>query len=97
MGVVFYIDLNEENLADALQPADNILDFELNWLDDDLLVSQLLPVFRRWSNLRRLTLQADWLPYYNLDVPPFMSLLDFTVSMKSLTYFRIRDDIHLQE
>jgi hypothetical protein len=97
VGVVSYIDFEEENLADALQPADNIVDLEFNWLDDNILVSDLLPVFRRWSNLRRLTLQADWLPYYDLDVPSLISLLDFTVSMKSLIYFRIRDDIHLQE
>ena len=84
VGFIAWVDVRE--VVDALQPAENIVDLELNWLDDDLPAPDLLPVLKEWSHLRRLTLLGD---PESFDMPRIDLLCNFIRQMDHLTYLSI--------
>jgi hypothetical protein len=82
--------IGEEETVDVfIQPAENILELEIEW-NIEPLIEDVLPVFKRWKHLQRLTLLSV---HYNhsahAEWPPVKMVCDFALSMKHLTYLGI--------
>ena len=72
-----------------LEHNENLKEAHLRWLRRP--VEEALAMLRRWSSLRRLTLENET----NLFSLPSKELRDFIMQMKHLTYLHvIYDDIH---
>jgi hypothetical protein len=85
MGATF---LDWEDLAE-LEPAENKTDFTLRW-NVGPFMKDIFPIFKRWRQLRRLTLDnADSINSPNNIFPPFEVLSDFIMEMSHLSYLHI--------
>ena len=78
---VTYLTLSD--LAE-LEPAENITDITLFWVEGPSL-EECLPVLKRWRHLRRLTLRN----YLKKLVPPFEVLSDFIMEMEHLSHLHV--------
>jgi hypothetical protein len=79
----------DEDVDVFIKPAENILELEIEWSVEPL-IEKVLPVFKRWKNLRRLTLLSvyyDWSEH--AEWPPLKMVRDFIMNMKHLTYLGI--------
>jgi hypothetical protein len=71
------------DLAD-LERYENLKEVHLRWLDDRS-VKKVLPILKRCTNLRRLTL-AKWMKHL---FPSSKELCDFIMELKHLTFLHI--------
>jgi hypothetical protein len=81
-------DLTLRDLAEW-EPAENITDITLGW-NSGPSIEDVLPILKRWRQLRRLTLGK----YQNIYVQPFEVLSDFIMALKHLSYLHIAPDYH---
>jgi len=65
--------------------AENITDVTLHWWGNGPSIGEVLPMLKRWRQVRRLTLGK----YRNTSVPPLEVLSDFITEMKLLSYLHI--------
>jgi hypothetical protein len=77
-------DFAELEFAD-LEPSENTTDVQLNWSDGPS-VYEVLPFFKRWQHLRRLTLSSS---FFDKRAMPPEKLCDFILGMKNLTYLNV--------
>jgi hypothetical protein len=82
---VFRLWLVSPTLRDLahLEHYENLKEVHLRWLDDP--VKEALPMLRRCTNLRRITLESDT----QLPFPTAGELCDFIMGMKHLTFLHI--------
>ena len=84
---VYILDL--EDLAE-LEPAENITDITLYWEMGRASLGLILPVLKRWRQLRRLTFTG--LVETEIFPPPFEVLSNFIMGMEYLSYLHIALD-----
>jgi hypothetical protein len=94
-----YTDVARLQDFDELQSTESLKDVRLNW-EEGLFIGDILPIVKKWRNLRRLTLISR----SERSVLQFKVLCDFILGMKHLTYLKItlncvqpeslRDKIH---
>ncbi len=77
-------DFAELEFAD-LEPSENTTDVQLDWASGPS-VDEVLPFFKRWQHLRRLTLSSD---FFDKRAMPPEKLCDFIMGMKNLTYLNV--------
>ena len=65
--------------------AENITDVTLHWWGNGPSIGEVLPMLKRWRQVRRLTLGK----YRNTSVPPLEVLSYFITEMKELSYLHI--------
>ena len=66
------------------QPAENLTDITLFWSNGPFF-KEVIPVFKRWGQLRRLTLQN----HQNISGRPLELLGDFIMAMKHLSHLHL--------
>jgi hypothetical protein len=71
-----------------MEPAENILEIKIE-CELEATLEEILPVFKKWRHLRRLTLLSDFWIYPHEEQPPLKMVCDFALSMKHLTYLGI--------
>ncbi len=76
-------DLTLRDLAEW-KPAESITDITLSRMSGPS-IEDILPIVKRWRQLRRLTLQK----FLNMSIPPFEVLGDFIMRMKHLSHLHI--------
>ena len=77
--------LVETDLA-KLEPAENMTDVTLCWMNDSS-IEQVLSVLKRWQHVNRLALVNNL--KNGISVPPLEVLSDFIIGMKHLSHLRI--------
>jgi hypothetical protein len=84
---ILRVDVFEVILLDfaELEHNENMTEFHLNWLMGPS-VEEALPILKRCTNLRRLTLSR----WKKRSFPPIEELRDFIMELKHLTYLHIK-------
>ena len=87
--------INEEvavsDFADVFESA-NIRELQLVWNGPS--VKEVLPVFKRWQQLRKLSLKVQTLQSSHV---PIKELYKFVMELKHLNYFELTNDFDFEE